>query len=349
MPAHKNRVPAERFELSAAVNEAITQMNAVQHALTAIVMLALAATGCGGEAKSLLDFERPGIDKIAHLTAKEHSAILFTVGDYIIGYAKEGRTQWINSTDRRARPCGWPHPALAHDGSRVAFVSDSDTPTHCRITIHDTSTGEERQLIDVTDDPGEISWSWDDSEIAFFDHGIWAVSVRDGTKRVLLSSGGMKIDDRQFVFWVWYPMQWLHNGELVAELQTEIPQKEPGTYVEQSNLLLVKDGSARVIDIGSRPSVSPVSNRIAYYAGANVVVINSDGTAKNVLAKAPTQMLVFKEDLFGNIVWSPDGSRIFFGTIVSESRSDKLYLLNVQSGRREEFLSHTSITIRGWH
>jgi hypothetical protein len=52
--------------------------------------------------------------------------------------------------------------------------------------------------------------------------------------------------------------------------------------------------------------------------------------------------------LFGNIVWSPDGNRLFFGTIVSENRRDNLYLLDVKSGHREQFQSHTSITIRGW-
>jgi hypothetical protein len=40
---------------------------------------------------------------------------------------------------------------------------------------------------------------------------------------------------------------------------------------------------------------------------------------------------------------------LFFGTIVSENRRDKLYLLDVKSGRRERFLSETSIGIRGWH
>jgi len=59
-------------------------------------------------------------------------------------------------------------------------------------------------------------------------------------------------------------------------------------------------------------------------------------------------MLFFKDELFWNIVWSPDGKRLFFGTIVSEDRRDDLYLLDVKSSRREQFLSHTSITIRGW-
>lgn len=103
-----------------------------------------------------------------------------------------------------------------------------------------------------------------------------------------------------------------------------------------------------MVDVGSRPSVSPISDRIAYYGRDGVVAVNADETGRSVLARAPGALFL-KEDLFGNIVWSPDGNRLFFGTIVSENRNDNLYLLDVKSGRRERFLSHTSITIRGWH
>jgi dipeptidyl aminopeptidase/acylaminoacyl peptidase len=333
------------------VNKAITAMSdTVRRFLTAILLLGVAAHGGGGETNSLLVSEKLGIDKIAQLTAREHSEMLFTLADYAIGYARDGHIQWINSLKYQGGICGWPHPALAHDGLRVAFVSSSDVPRHCRITLHDVSTGTERPLVDHTQgDPGEISWSWDDSEIAFFDHGIQAVSVRDGSKRTLLPPSMLKIGGQEFTYGVWDPIQWLHSGrDLAVEFDTLIPTKQRGTYQQQSNLLLVKDGSARVVDIGSRPAVSPISDRIAYYGRDGVVAVNADETGKSVLAKAPAT-LFSKEDLFWNIVWSPDGNRLFFGTIVSENRNDKLYLLDVKSGRREQFLTHTSITIRGWH
>jgi len=324
---------------------------AIRHLLIAILLLAPTVRGDEAETKSLLKLEEAGIDKIAQLTAREHSTILFTVTDDVIGYAKDGTVEWISSNHKSGHDtCGWPHPALSHDGLRVAFVSDSDKPEHCRIVIHDIPTGVQRELIETTDDPGEISWSWNDTEIAFFDHGISAVSVRDGVKRVLLPYPMKKIRDHEFTFWVWYPMQWLHNDkDLVAELNTEIPTKEPGTYNQQSNLLLVSGGDARVIDIVSQPAVSPISDRIAYYASEGIVAINADTTGKTILTKAPRTMLFFKDEFFWKIVWSPDGNRFFFGTIVSENRRDDLYLLDVKSGRREHFLSHTSITIRGWH
>jgi hypothetical protein len=206
-----------------------------------------------------------------------------------------------------------------------------------------------QHVVDVlTGDPGEISWSWDDSEIAFFEHGICSVAVSSGHKRVLLPSEAIK--DGEFMFWVWYPMQWLHGNEyLVVELATDKPAKESGTHVDQSRLVVIKDGSARAIAIGSKPAVSPRSDKVAYYAGDSVAIINSDGTDKIELANAPREMFFFKEELFGNLVWSPDGSHLFFNTIVSENRRDKLYLLDVKAHRPDLFLSRTSITIRGWH
>jgi dipeptidyl aminopeptidase/acylaminoacyl peptidase len=324
--------------------------NTVHHLLVALLLLAPTAL-VSEVATKPTEVEKPGINKVAQLTAREHSTILFTVADHAIGYAKDGAVEWINPDHQSSRnSCAWPHPALSHDGMRVAFVSDGDTPEHCRIVIHDILTGAERELVETADDPGEISWSWDDAEIAFFDHGISALSVRHGVKRLILSFPVKKIGDHEFTFWVWYPMQWLHNGkDLVVELNTEIPTKEPGTYNQQSNLLLVTGGNARMIDIGSQPAVSPISDRIAYYASEGVAAINPDKTGKAVLADAPRTLLFFKGELFWKIVWSPDGNRLFFGTIVSENRRDNLYLLDVKSGRREQFLSHTSIAIRGWH
>lgn len=320
----------------------------MRNGLAAILLLAFAANSDDTRSNSLLELEKSGIDKIVRLTAKERSTVLFTVADYAVGYAKEGRLQWIGSTDYRPTPCGWPHPALSRDGLRVAFVSDSDTPKQCRIVVHDMRTDTQRNLVETAYDPGEISWSWDGSEIAFFERGISAVSVSTGTKRMLLPFPRKVGDVHQYTFGVWNPMQWLHNGtDLVVELETQVPTNEPGTHTYRGNVLIVRDGDTQLIDIGSAPSVAPSSDRIAYYSAGAIVAIDADKTRRRVLAKAPRTML-FREDLWGWIVWSPDGNRLFFHTIVSENRSDKVYLLDVKSGRREQFLSSTSIRIRGW-
>ena len=167
---------------------------------------------------------------------------------------------------------------------------------------------------------------------------------------VLLPAIRMKIDNRQFSDWVWYSMQWMHNDkEVVVELSTDTPTKQPGETVTQSMIVAVKDGTPKIIDSGSRPAVSPLTNRIAYYQDDAIVTNNFDGTASVVVARAPRQLLFMREEFFSKIVWSPDATKLFFSTIVSEDRRDKLYLLNVKTGHSDLFLSGTSMTIRGWH
>ncbi len=299
---------------------------------------------------SLPNFERRGIEKLAELTAKDHSTILFTIVDETIGFAKDGAVgrvarDWVGHCNR------WTHPTLSHDGRWVAYVSDGESEGralhNCRIAIHDLATGVGRTLIEMSDDPGEISWSWDDTKISYWDPavGLSEVSLTNARSRRL-----SYIIDRPLEFWVWYPMEWLHNNtDLVVEFNARVPTgKLGGEYRQQGNLLLVSRGGADLIDLGSDPAVSPLSDRIAYYTREGIVTINADGAGRTVLARAPRSALFFREDLWGKIVWSPDATQMFFGTVVSDDRSDKLYLLDVQSGRTRQFLSHTSIRIRGW-
>jgi len=313
---------------------------------TEFALLAAGVASGTTEPKSLLEIEKPGIDKIALFSRRERATILFTLENAVIGYAKEGRVGWIGPTQEpEPSDCSWPHPDLSHDGRRVAFVTTSVRPKHCRIVIHDIATGDERDLIETSGDPGEISWSWDDSEIAFCDHGIWSVSVSNGAKESLLRFPL----DTYTQFSVWYAMQWLHKGrDLIIEVNRPIALKEPGAIRNVPNMLLARSREARLVDVGSEPSVSPLSDQIAYYAPQGIAVINADGTGRAVLAKAPRGFLLLREELFGRIAWSPDGKRLFFGTLVSDDYHDKVYLLDVKSGRRETFASRTSINIRSW-
>jgi hypothetical protein len=332
--------------------------------LAATLFLTFAAGHTQAGPKSLLEFEKRGIDRIAQFTAKERSTILFEVGGYeehAVGYAMDGRIEWIDSSPISSE-CRR-HPALSHDGLKVAFMSNgralAPEPTrpflpiqYCRINIYDIPTAAERELVQVLGDPGEISWSWDGTEIAFYERGISAVSVRDGVRKVLLPMNAFDGGRMQ-----WYPMQWLHNQDLVIELSKEIPVNKSGTsFVDQSSLFVVSRGALRLLAIGRSPAVSPLSDRIAYYASGRVVevngrvaAINADGTGRALLARAPRALPLFAHQFFGDIVWSPDGSRLFFGEMVSDTLSDDLHLLDVKSGRYEHFFSGTSIQIRGWH
>jgi len=66
---------------------------------------------------SLPDYERRGIEKLAELTAKDHSTILFTIADETIGFGKDGAVGRIGR-DSVGHCNRWTHPALSHDGLR---------------------------------------------------------------------------------------------------------------------------------------------------------------------------------------------------------------------------------------
>ena len=326
-------------------------MNLVRHLSTTVLAVALASAGNGGEAwAQSKQLEQPAVDKIVQLTAQDHSTILFTLGGYRIGYSRSGRVQWIVPNDKPGlRECSWPHPALSHDGLRVAFVTASDDTKHCVIRIHDMETGKEDGLLVTNGDPGEISWSWHDQDIVFFDHGFAAVSVQAGIRQAPMPSPLERPSGKNYEHSVWDSMQWLHNDkDLVVTLDTEIPTKEAGTYIQGSDVLLIAQAETRVLDMGSGAAVSPSSDRIVYFGTKGVMSISPAAAEPTVLAKAPSSPLFSKEELFGTPVWSPDGNQLFIGTIVSENGRDKIYLLDVASGRYSRFLSHTSIAIRAW-
>jgi hypothetical protein len=253
------------------------------------------------------------LDKIAQLSAAQHAALLFTTSPRGIICVRQGQVAWIDNANRRLIG-----PALSHDGSRIAFIADG------AIGIHEIATGTEHRLASVSDDPGELAWSWDDSEIAFVDHGIFVVRADNGTGKVLFTNTPLSPVG---------PIAWLHNKlELVAELSDA-----PG----HSGIFVVGHRSMRRIDSGRRPAVSPLSDRIAYYASEGLVAIDAEGTARSVLYRA-------RKSPSAPIVWSPEGGRLFFGEVVGNDDRENLYLLTLRSHKAEKFLAHTSIRIRGW-
>jgi hypothetical protein len=84
-----------------------TMGNAIGHLF--LTFLLFAPTAFTGEPKSLLEVEKLGINEITQLTAKEHSTILFSIADCSIGYAKDGRVDWIKTGHQcGSGRCSWP-------------------------------------------------------------------------------------------------------------------------------------------------------------------------------------------------------------------------------------------------
>jgi len=317
-----------------------------QAAIILAPLLAVFVMGGSTTTEPVIDLEKAGIKRIADFSAQQHATILFTISNQTIGYAKQGQVGWIGPThEPQPGDCSWPHPSLSHDGQRVAYVTASAKSKGCRIVVYDLRTAASRDLVETTHDPGEISWSWDDSKIAYFEGGFWSVSIADGTKNLIMA---FPLKDRSALFWVWYPMQWLHNGrDIVVEVEEEKYVK-PGETTGERNLLLVTKGEARFLAAGGGPSVSPLTDQVAFKTLRGISVINADGTGAAELTKTPRRLFFSREEPFGSIVWAPDASRIFFNTIVSDDLRDKLFLFDMKSKRSDLFQAKTSIWIRGW-
>jgi hypothetical protein len=146
-------------------------------ALATVVAVAQKAAGSGAdEADELWRFEGPNIAKVAQFTAKQQATVLFTV-DGLVGYATAGTARRLD-LPRGGSGCANLNPALSHDGRLVAFITGEEAG-NCRIAIFEIASGKVRPLIDLKSDPGQLPWSWDDSEIAVFSL-VTLRSVRSG-------------------------------------------------------------------------------------------------------------------------------------------------------------------------
>ena len=296
----------------------------------------------------LLREERPNIDKIVDLTAREHSIILFQIATPfgVIGYAKDGKLQWIAEKNEPA--CTNPAPALSRDGTRIAYLVGNQPDRKCHLRVYDTVSQTEREL-GAFIQPGPAAWSWDDSKIGFFQSEAFFVSVSDGAQHIALEPAEALKDVTYYSHG--FSLQWLHdNHTLIIEVERDIPTGEPNTHSPHVEVLSVSDGAAKTLgtDIGDS-AVSPTSDEIAAISDGTIIVMSADGTARRVVAKAPRQLLLFHEFLAGPLVWSRDGNRLFFETIGDNYGETKIYLLTIKNGQRQRFLSHTHIDICGWY
>ena len=225
----------------------------------------------------------------------------------------------------------------------------------CHLLIYDTTSHSSQEVLEKNGGAFfGTSWSWDDSQITLFDQrGVIITTIESDNHLVALPLSEINKDGYSFAGQI----QWLHDGsKLILTLDKFIPdakQRDPRWTAGQtmSYIASVKDGHVHILGVGSRPSVAPVSNEIAAYADGKLVVITSDCNQPRVVSNAPRYpryLPLFPGDLGGDIVWSPDGARLFFLNIVSDNCADNIYLVDLRSGQRQLFLEKTTITIQGW-
>lgn len=246
------------------------------------------------------------VEKIAQLTAREHATVLFTTARHTVGCARRGKITEIDTLSA----------ALAHDGARVAYVASG------HVRIRDLATGADRDLLDTGSQPDELAWSWNDSDLAIHDtRSVSTLSVVTGSFRILISTPSPLSH-----------LQWLHNNK---DLVVEVGEEEDETGVS-----VLSEGRLRRLATGSEPVVSPLADRVAYYASKGVVALDVEGTGRALLTR-------IRHPKPGRIVWSPEGGRLLLNP-GTEGEGD-LSILNLRSHHTDKFLTHTAVRIIGWN
>jgi dipeptidyl aminopeptidase/acylaminoacyl peptidase len=311
----------------------------------------------GQDSKDLWQIEGAHIEKIAKFTAEEHAAILFEIYDQV-GYASEGTARKLDLPPVNSH-CLL-SPALSHSGRYLAYLN-GDQSESCELLVLELATGKVRKLAGFACQPRDLSWSWDDSEIAFTDPrisspSIQVVSFRDGAVRVLVPPHQLKVNPTAsgviFRFDSSFPLEWSRSGrELLASFSRDVPTKQPNVYSShpfEVRIQLTKGNALAELGEGYGAASSPVADRIAWYQDSKIVVANIDGSGQEVLAGAPRWLGIFPGDFKGPLVWGPDGNRLFFGTFESETCRDGVYPPRADTRHAKRFLGGTCIVILDW-
>ncbi len=312
----------------------------------------------GEDSRDLWQIEQAHIEKVAQFTAKEHAAILFAIGDQVVGYASEGTAHKLDLPHGNSRCVQ--NPALSHSGRYLAYLNGQQSE-HCEILLLELATGKVRALAELAHQPFELSWSWNDSEIVFVDmqgHSpcIQAVSLQDGAVRVLVPPSQLVVNLSPtgiiFRFDSSFPIEWSRSErELMADFSRDVPTMQTNVYSSQPvevRIQLGKGNTVAEVGDGYGATVSPVADRIAWYQDSKIVAANIDGSDRQVLTGAPRWLGIFPGDFKGPLVWGPDGNRLFFGTFESETCRDSVYLLRADTRRARRFLSGTCIVVLDW-
>ena len=263
--------------------------------LLAWFLVTSAAAQNAEDVDRLWQFEQPGIDKIARLTYAEHATILFSLGGEVVAYASAGRVQKLSCTTGDTACKVW-DAALSHDGRFVAYIEAPvpDTSKNQRLVLQNIETGERRVVLEGMGRTS-LSWSWDDSEIAYPEapyswgpqSAIYALSVHDGSTRVVTQlvkfieerqRKGERIED------VSAPIQWAHGGERqVVGLTVQVPTGKPQESQPEFRIYIATQAGLSIFRTGWCPAVSPVADQVAYFDDNKVKLANLDGSQERVL------------------------------------------------------------------
>jgi hypothetical protein len=314
--------------------------------------------------------EESDIAKLAAITRADHSSIFFH-GLTKSGYVRDGNIHIValKRVDERSHlHCGG--DAASREGTRIAYVTETDDAKSCHIVVRDLKSEEDRELTNTEVSRGILSWSWDDKEIAYEGGrklnalkqeneepgAVVAVSLADGRQRTIsrlplrINKGKPPGEIGNLL-----SLDWLHQRpELVAEVDICVPIRDPwpGTCQGEVDILLLSSDDNRVLAVGRGAAVSPAGDHIGFVTKDGVWVIDADGSNRRRIASIPPAAFFlpfFKEETgWSEVVWSPSGDRLWFNTIIGEEFFNNYYLVDLKSGKRRQVLKNSLLGITAW-
>jgi len=166
---------------------------------------------------------------------------------------------------------------------------------HCELAIYDLSTGAVRPILDLPHPPLQLSWSWDDSEIAYarwneFHVSVQAIALRDGSVRTIIPSDRVSVAGQPpgtpLMLDSLEPLQWSHDGQkMVTGLSFDIPTKTQNVHSSEPRIAAMGRESVEIIGMDRGVAVSPVSDRAAWYGSNDIYEANIDGSVQRVISR----------------------------------------------------------------
>jgi Tol biopolymer transport system component len=205
-------------------------------------------------------------------------------------------------------------PSWSPDGSKIAFSSKRDGPSHIFVMRADGS--KTRRLTDTKLDDGNPSWSPNGASIAFDRGGDLFVMSADGTAaRRVVNDQALETDP-----------DWSPDGRWLVYVR-----KVGGTTIREL-WLVHPDGTRRrkLVRLGvssESPAWSPDGRRIAFSSDAGGAATDIYEVGLN--GKAPRRITIsggtgaFEPD------WSPDGKSVAYW------REGSIYVLDVGGGQEQ--------------
>ncbi len=297
-------------------------------------------------------YEAADIAKLAAMTRADHSTMFFR-GFTGSGYVRDGLMQRVDLKVAKRNPlvgCGG--EAVSRDGTRVAYVIPTGDAKGCEIIVRDLRSGEDETLLSVGESLRTLAWSWGDTEIAHqVRGGLMAVSATNRSQR-LLARLPLHIDGKPAPgSYSLGAVNWLHQRpELVVDASICLPTNTAGTCRHENHTLLMGLDDSRVLAMGASASVSPTQDVVAFAAPSHVELVGADGSHRRRVTTIPALFgLPFLRELVGpTTIWSPEGDRVVFGTILDEESNTDYYLVDIRTGKRRRLLKNTSLDLVAW-